>query len=275
MRRLPDYSGEFDPASEDPTELRQLISIRETQLGEYLDRSEALQSEVGELSTRYQQAESARAGAEATASALSQQVERQTAELGQVRSTVAEREAVLRDQQAELGRLRSVGEEVVDLRNTRDQLRGELEDTRARYDARLGDAVREALEQEQRAHDEATAGLRNERDQLKGTVEELRREVGAAGEVRTTEPQTLANRFADVLAELAEREPRPGERFAVNLASMEIEARGVLRAPAEEGQAPEFVTVAPGAVDPGQLSTMRMEFRVTPPAPGSPRPSLE
>jgi hypothetical protein len=162
--------------------------------------------------------------------------------------------------------------EVTELRASQTQLQSELAQVRAEYDDRLESAVEQALEAQGAEHKQALDALREERDGLLRTVADLQEAVGAAGEERTVEPASLVDKFASVLEQMAEREPTEGRPYAVNLASLQVEARGVLRAPAEAEAPPEFVTVAPGTVDPGQLSTMRMEFRVTPRSPGEARP---
>jgi chromosome segregation ATPase len=230
---LPPYRGDYSADSSDPVELRQLISIRETQLVETIDRTEELQKSLDEITGKYQDAAAAQAAAEATAKTLSETVD-------QLRSTLEQRET---------------------------QRQEEIATLRAEAESRLTEALKSALEEQSAEHERALDELRAERSQLRETVKSLQDQVGAGAEERVTEPSSLAEHFAQVLEDLAERPAPEGRDVEVNLAKLEVEARGVLRAAAKEGDPPEFVTNAPGTIDPGQLSTMRMEFRISPRVP--------
>jgi chromosome segregation ATPase len=237
---LPPYRGDYTVDSTDPSELKQVISIRETQLLETIDRAEELQKALDEATAQYQSAATAQAAAEARAEALSEVVEARTRDLDQLRGTLEQREA---QHLEEIARLRDEAE------------------------SRLTETVKRALEEQAVDQERALEQLRSERDQLQETVKSLQDQIEAGAEERVTEPTSLAERFAEAVAALAERPPAAGQTVEVNLAGLQVEARGVLRAPAKEGDPPEFVTTAPGAVDPGQLSTMRMEFRLSPRIP--------
>lgn len=233
MRELPEYPGDIDPSTQDVSELQRLVSIRETQLSEYVVRADDLQSQVDQLREAHQQAESARAAAEAHAGLLNERVQAQDQALG------------------ELGA-------------ARDQLQTEIGQVRADYDARLQTTLREALEQARQGFAQEKAVLAEERDRLRAQLEA----AGDETDQRSADPQSIADSFAAALDEVAARPAVEGRSYVVNVARMEVEARGVLQAPEAAGKPPEFVTVAPGAVDPRQLSTIRMEFRVSPRTPG-------
>jgi chromosome segregation ATPase len=154
--------------------------------------------------------------------------------------------------------------ELSELREAQSQLQGELVRVRGEYDDRLAGAISQALEDQATEHETTLAMLRKERDSLQATVADLKDAAGAAGEARAVEPYSLVDKFASVLEQMADRSPPADREYTASLTSLQVEARGILRAPTEVDAAPQFVTVAPGAVDPAQLSTMRMEFRMTP-----------
>src|SRR5215210_615236 len=234
-RELPEIRGDFDPTSEKPAELQTLIAIRETQLGEAIEVRSDLEVQIEELSTKYQDSEQARIEAEAQATTL--------------QTLIADRER-----------------DLVAVRAEREDLQQVIAKLRVDQETRVVEAVRSALAQAGAEHEAIAAELRRERDQLNATVEELQREATELGEVRSAEPASIAAQFATMIEDLAETQARPGRAFAASLTRMEVEARGVLRAPEKAGDPPELLTVAPGKVEPGQLSTIRMEFRIMPPA---------
>ena len=97
--------------------------------------------------------------------------------------------------------------------------------------------------------------------------------TAAATEVQLT-PTDLAGRFALVLQKLAEGPASdPSVPYSAALTGLEVEARGTLQPPATPDQEPTFLSAA--GVDPGQLSTMRMTFKLLPriPSPSSTAPT--
>lgn len=234
-RELPEIQGDFDPTSDEPAELQTLIAIRETQLGEAIEVRSDLEVKVDELTTKYQESEHARIEAEAQATTL--------------QTLIADRER-----------------DLVAVRAEREDLQQTVAALRVEQETRVVEAVRSALAQAGAEHETIAGELRRERDQLKATVDELQREATELGEVRSAEPASLAEQFAAMVEDLADTEARPARPFMASLTRMEVEARGVLRVPERAGDPPELLTVAPGKVDPGQLSTIRMEFRILPPA---------
>ena len=280
--RLPSTPGSISAGSSDPDQLRQLISVRETQLGDTIDRADQLQKQLDEVTVQLQTATAAQASAEATLKSLSDTVESQTRDLEQLKQAVDEattqyqsaataqaaaeataktRSDTVDAQTSELQQLRST------LEQQTTQHQEEIAKLRTEAESRLTETVKSALEQQGAEHKRALDDLRTERDQLQETVKSLQDQVETVREERVTEPITLAEGFAQVLKELAENPPAAGDEAEVNLARLEVEARGVVRAAAKEGDPPEFVTSAPGRIDPAELSTMRMEFRLSPRMP--------
>lgn len=236
-RELPEYPGErFSPETAPAPELKRLLAIRETQLAEYLDRTHVLESEIGDLRARIDEVQQARITAETESSVLRDQISAQQQEIG----TLLDR---------------------------RQQLESQLGQVRSEYDARLSEVVREAVEHEQRQHLQELQAIQAERAELVRTVENLQAQVGAAGETRSAPPSSIADSFVEAMQQVASREVAD-QPFNVSMARMEVEARGIFRAPTADSP-PEFVTPPPGQVNPSELSTMRMEFRISPRAPGA------
>jgi chromosome segregation ATPase len=234
-RELPEYPGPvYDPESTDVVQLQKLVTVRETQLQEYVTRTQALEEQQTTLRTSLEQSEQARVAAESQIPILRERIDLYLEDTEALRARIAD-------------------------------LEGQLAQVRAEYDTRLQQVVKQAVEEEQRRHLEELKGLELERDQLKETVASLEAQLGAAAETRAAAPTTLADSFIETLEQVASREAedRP---FDVSLSRMEVEARGLLRAPTEDAPA-EFVTPPPGQVNPEELSTLRMEFRISPRPP--------
>lgn len=275
MTRPPSRPPSGEPQEPEPARLSRLVAVRETQLSESTRQLQARDQEIqrlrglvseregllrereGELG-RFRAMTEQLDEARATATNLQRDVTTLTGRIQELEASRASAEAArdaltqrLEEQSGELERVRARNDELA---------RVQLE-----YEGRLSEAVRGALEAQRREHESQLTSVARERDELRRRVEELEgREPAEPSGERKTEPATLASAFAEMLEEVSAREPVAGEQFAVNVTKVEIEARGLLRAPAEEGQQPEFVTPDPEKVDPGMLSTMRMELRVTP-----------
>jgi hypothetical protein len=233
---LPVYPGEPIPRdSVEPTELQRLILVRETQLADYVVRTERLLAIETDLRTALDTERQARVTAESQIPILREQID-------------------------------TGSEEIELLRRRQTELESQLGQVRAEYDTRLGEVVRQAVEAEQARHAEEVKALDASKQQLEETVASLEAQVGAAAETRSAPPATLADSFVETLQQVATREVTD-QPFNVSLSRLEVEARGILRAPTDDHPA-EFVTPPPGQVNPQELSTMRMEFRLSPKPPG-------
>jgi len=234
---LPEYPGTVvDPESTDALALQKLILVRETQLQEYVSRTQVLEQEQTTLRASLEQSEQARVAAESQIPILRERFDLCAEETGLLRERIAD-------------------------------LEGQLSQVRAEYDARLQQVVKQAIEEEQRRHLEELKGIERERDQLKETVASLQAQLAGAAETRAAKPTTLADSFIETLEQVAARDV-PDRPFDVSLSRMEVEARGLLRAPTDDTPA-EFVTPPPGQVNPEELSTLRMEFRISPKPPAA------
>jgi hypothetical protein len=164
--------------------------------------------------------------------------------------------------ESEVKRLRA------ELRETRAKLKAttrQLEELRASQDARIGEAVKAAVDELQRDIDRAAAEWRAEREQLQNEIQKLRARAAPLPEERPPVPtDVLADQLRGVLDRLGEPSPAPGRQSAAALSTLEVEARGVLVPSAKEGQAPDFVTVDPTQVPTETLSTVRMRFTLLP-----------
>jgi colicin import membrane protein len=148
---------------------------------------------------------------------------------------------------------------------------GRLDAERDQLQERLAEREREGAEEAEQElarlraeYEQAAAEWQREREQLQARVQELERPPEEAAEVGMT-PTQLANRFADVLQQLAEgSKPAPGQPYSAALTGLEVEAKGVLQAPGSSEEEPTIVTADVKGVDPAQLSTMRMTFRLLP-----------
>jgi hypothetical protein len=180
-----------------------------------------------------------------------------------VEEEVVELRETVRRQEGELGRLKATAEQLPPLREERDTLVRRLADVEASTDRRIRDAVVAALDEAGGKHAAAIAALEKERDGLAEQIGTLRDQLEGKGVTGRVEPTVLAGQFAAVLDALATPEPQEGRPYAAALTSLEVEARGVLEAPAEGREQPMLRTVESG-VDPGQLSSLRMSFKLLP-----------
>jgi uncharacterized protein YhaN len=236
-REVPPLPEGMDPTIEEVGQLKSVIAVRESQLAQQVLETNELRVQLTDLSTRFEEAQTARARAEG--------------ELQQVRVTVdsivAEREA----------------------------LRRRIEEVSAEFDTRLSDTVRTALAEQAQEHEaerqqllDERLKLRTELDSATAERDDVKRQLEQSGAEATTPAEDLAARFAGVLSELAEQPSPPDRPYSVALTTMDVEARGVLHM---EDDKPQLVTSRAGK-DPGQLSTVRMQFRAVPRIPGSAPP---
>lgn len=170
----------------------------------------------------------------------------------------------LRAQEGELGRLGAIAERVAELQGERDRLSEELAAVKADCERRVIDEVRAATERCEQEMEAAQASFEEEKAALSAEIEDLRARLEERGVTGHVAPVDLASQFANVLDDLAERSPRGGRAFSAALTGIEVEARGVLEAPREGEEQPRLVTVEAGGIDPAQLSTLRMTFRLLP-----------
>jgi chromosome segregation ATPase len=177
------------------------------------------------------------------------------AELGELRQAIQTNER-------ELGRLRAIEERASELKEEVERERRSRTELEQQVDKRVEDTVKAALADVEAQHAETVRGLTAESGRLQERIEELEQRLQQPGETRTVTPTQLAGKFASVLDELAAPEPAPGKQFSAALTSLEVEARGVLEAPADAEDEPQLRTGA--GIDPAQLSTVRMSFRVLP-----------
>jgi len=185
------------------------------------------------------------------------------ARLDQSGDELTDLRVTVRQQEGELGRLRAVADTVEPLRKERDQLLQRVSDIDASTDVRIRDAVKAALDESGAQHKTTVAKLTEERDGLAAQVETLRGQLEDKGVTGRVEPTELAGQFASVLDQLGTPTPQAGRPYSAALTSLEVEARGVLEAAAEGKTQPMLRTVESG-VDPGQLSSLRMSFRLLP-----------
>jgi len=168
----------------------------------------------------------------------------------------------------ELGRLKAIADRHEGLRAQRDALQQQVTTLATTFQAQTADAVRTALEQANAQQEAAAAQWAQERQTLLQKIDDL--EKGAAGgEPAAMAPTDLAAHFASVLESLAEGTGSTAARgYSASLTSIDVEAKGLLQAPAAGGDEPMLHTLPPGAVDPGQLSIVRMSFRLLPQVSG-------
>ena len=210
------------------------------------------------------EAKAARVRAEATNEGMRERLVECDDSVKACRDGLDRAQAELRAQEGELGRLRAIAETVDGLRAERDRCQQELAQVKADSERQVADAVKAALDRAAQEREAAAQQWAQERQALQAQIDDMRRQLQERGVVGHIAPADLASRFASVLDQLAEGEPPPGRPFAVGLTGLDVEARGVLQAPREGEEHPRFVTVEAGGVDPAQLSTMRMTFRLLP-----------
>jgi hypothetical protein len=143
----------------------------------------------------------------------------------------------------------------------RDAEIGRLHEQIGRLHAELDQAAERLESAVRTAVAEAERDLKEELQRLTADRDRLAAEPVAGFEIGETDLKGLASGFAEVLDVLAEQPSATGADHAVALSGLEVEARAVLDA-RPEGTV--LMTPKPGAVDPGQLSTLRLSFRVVP-----------
>jgi chromosome segregation ATPase len=192
------------------------------------------------------------------------ELSRITANLTQ--STSATHDKLL-ERERELGRLGALEEQLERVTAERDELKVQLGEIAKEAEERVAEEVQAAVKR-------AVAEHEDRESKLQARIEQLEADRSSVGEDDTGGSETgvmdLASHFASVLESLAEGPPRDDadtRQTAAALTSLDVDARGLLAAPAEEGAAPQFRTPEPGQVDPGQLSTVRMSFRLFPRVP--------
>jgi hypothetical protein len=236
-RDVPILPDSLDSGTEEVAELKSIIAVRESQLALQVQDGNELRVTVSDLAARLEEQQTLRARSEG--------------ELQQIRSSV---DSVIAE---------------------REDLRRQLDEVRADFDTRLSDTVRQALAEQEKEHAAERQGLLDERLQLRTQLDattterdDLKLQLEQSGGEATTPADDLAARFASVLSDLAEAPAGADKPYGVSLTSMEVEARGVLHM---EDDKPQLVTSREGK-DPGQLSTVRMQFRTVPRIPGTGTP---
>ena len=187
-------------------------------------------------------------------------------DLALTRGQLDEARAQTQAQAQELGRLKAIADRQDSLLTERDQLQQQLADLTKTFQSQIGDAVKSALVQASQQHAEAAAQWAKEREELNTQIEELKKQAGAAEPVAIP-PTMLASQFASVLERFAEgsdSEMAASRGYSAALTTIDVEAKGLLQAPETADDEPKLVTYAPGQVDPGHLSVVRMSFRLLP-----------
>lgn len=191
--------------------------------------------------------------ASAQAENYQQRLDAATSELSAAREGRAAAEAVTGDLRAQLGAAQTSAQE----------LRTELTSVQVGIERQVSDAVRSALDTAETTHKGAEAAWLADEASLTRQLNEAKAQLESRGVSGEVAPRHLASEFASVLAQLAEQ-PAASGSFAAAMTGLEVEARGVLHAPRAGETEPRFATVEAGAVDPSQLSTMRMTFKLVP-----------
>jgi len=177
------------------------------------------------------------------------------------------REQLERQQQQIIERANSLGR----LQAENEALRRQLDELRQQQGSSAAPDISRLRAEMQAAADEWS----RERERLVARLQEFetagRTRAALSADVTMT-PTDLATRFATVLQKLAEAAPAdPAAPFSAALTGLEVEARGTLQPPASPDEEPTFLSAA--GVDPGQLSTMRMTFKLLPRIPSPPAPA--
>jgi len=149
-----------------------------------------------------------------------------------------------------------------ELKKERDALQQQNLDLRASFDRRVASEVTAAMANVQAEQKAASDQWAQERQTLQARIKQLEDGPHIAGAAVT--PTQLAGSFASTLASLAEGPASPERGYSAALTSLEVEAKGILRAPTDPQKEPTFVTVEDPTIQAGQLSTMKMTFRLLP-----------
>src|ERR1044071_400325 len=93
---LPDYPGPiYSPESKEVTELQRLVSIRETQLADYVQRAQSVETQTVQLRSALDESEKARIVAESQLPIFRDQIDTSQEEIETLRQRVAELESEL------------------------------------------------------------------------------------------------------------------------------------------------------------------------------------
>jgi chromosome segregation ATPase len=250
-------------------------------------RIKQLEAEKRELQTRldagtaaFAEAEATRRAAETANAALEQRATASEERLTVAQDALAKAQTELRDQEGELGRLRAIAETVdavrADLdtaRSDANAVRAQLAEATAEFDKRVAEQVQAALDRVTKEHEVSATEWEQQRARLETRIKELEA-AGVEGPRPSVAPEAtavrtsdLASQFRNVLDKLAEPAPSDAPVGAA-LTNLEVEARGLLAAPAEGEDLPRLIPVDPaGAVNPEALSTVRLRFGLLPRLP--------
>ena len=244
-RELPDLPDRINPESGEIGDVEKALLIRETQLVTQIDRSGELELQVGKLTDELNAEREARLQAAAETESLRVQVNVRDTQLQGLQSDV-------------------------------DRLQTEVAQVRADAEGRMTDAVRAAVAEAERDHQAERQHLIDARQQVEGELGSVRQELEEAktalaessveGKMGADE---LALHFASVFDQVGEVTSESDKPYNVAVTGMEVEARGLIT---PEG---EIAIPAPGRVDAGTLSTVRLEYRLVPRLPGGAQPPLK
>ena len=173
----------------------------------------------------------------------------------------------------QVGRLTAQAEQLDSVITERDQLRTQLAGAQAALPSRVSDALQTQLGQVNDAHAAELRAVSAERDDLRAQLNTLEQQGTDTATVIT--PTALASHFADVLSTLAQQaEQSSGQHISAAVTGIQVQAKGLLRAPEEEGADVKIVTVDAGKVDPAQMSTISLDLKLLPrlPQAGPPQP---
>jgi ABC-type transporter Mla subunit MlaD len=192
----------------------------------------------------------------------------------QLQQRLDQAQGTVNDLQQQVGRLAAQVDQLASVTQERDDLRRQLAEAQASLSQRVADAVQAHLGPITEAHAGEVSAITAERDDLRAQLNELQQQ---GTETATTMTATdLASHFVGVLNSLAQpAEPAPpGRPFAAAITAINVQAKGLLRAPEQKGGEVQLVTVDAGKVDPAQLSTVNLDVKLlpqlAPPAAGTP-----
>lgn len=166
----------------------------------------------------------------------------------------------------QVGRLTARSEELDSVIRERDELRTQLAEAHAALPGRVSDVLQSQLGQVNEAHAAELRAVSSERDDLRAQLNTLEQQGTETATVIT--PTALASHFADVLSTLAQQAEQPaGQHVSAAVTGIQVQAKGLLRAPEEEGDDVKIVTVDAGKVDPAQMSTISFDLKLLPRLP--------
>jgi len=173
----------------------------------------------------------------------------------------------------QVGRLTARSEELDSVIRERDELRTQLAEAHAALPGRVSEALQSQLGQVNDAHAAELRAVSAERDDLRAQLNTLEQQGTETATVIT--PTALASHFADVLSTLAQQAQQDSSQaVSAAVTGIQVQAKGLLRAPEEEGEDVKIVTVDAGKVDPAQMSTISLDVKLLPrlPQAGPPQP---